>query len=115
MNPVVNKPAIYFHADQSANPDCIKQVLFGIEEEGIPCELEIMPLKDEVQAAFRASASSPLLVGITLKNDHLVIHYRNLPPDQPLFSEYRFCAATLEKQRNMGMNAARLVKGVPFK
>ncbi|MBC2155918.1 glycerol dehydratase reactivase beta/small subunit family protein [Listeria innocua] len=115
MIPVVNKPAIYFHADQSANPDCIKQVLFGIEEEGIPCELEIMPLKDEVQAAFRASASSPLLVGITLKNDHLVIHYRNLPPDQPLFSEYRFYAATLEKQRNMGMNAARLVKGVPFK
>ncbi|MBC6174074.1 glycerol dehydratase [Listeria welshimeri] len=115
MIPLVSKPAIYFHADTEANPECIKQVLFGIEEEGIPCELEIMPLKEEVQAAFRASASSPLLVGITLKNDHLVIHYRNLPPDQPLFSEYRFCAATLEKQRNMGMNAARLVKGVPFK
>lgn len=115
MIPVVSKPAIYFHADKNADPDCIKQVLFGIEEEGIPCELEMMPLKEEVQAAFRASASSPLLVGITLKNDHLVIHYRNLPPDKPLFSEYRFGAATLEKQRNMGMNAARLVKGVPFK
>ncbi|MBC2249217.1 glycerol dehydratase [Listeria sp. FSL L7-0123] len=115
MIPVVSKPAIYFHADKNADPDCIKQVLFGIEEEGIPCELEMMPLKEEVQAAFRASASSPLLVGITLKNDHLVIHYRNLPPDKPLFSEYRFCAASLEKQRNMGMNAARLVKGVPFK
>lgn len=115
MIPVVSKPAIYFHADKNADPDCIKQVLFGIEEEGIPCELEIMPLKEEVQAAFRASASSLLLVGITLKNDHLVIHYRNLPPDKPLFSEYRFCAASLEKQRNMGMNAARLVKGVPFK
>ncbi|MBA5745255.1 glycerol dehydratase, partial [Escherichia coli] len=57
MIPVVSKPAIYFHADVHANPDSIKQVLFGIEEEGIPCELEIMPLKDEVQAAFRASAS----------------------------------------------------------
>ncbi|EAF6002541.1 glycerol dehydratase [Listeria monocytogenes] len=115
MIPVVSKPAIYFHADVDANPDSIKQVLFGIEEEGIPCELEIVPLKDEVQAAFRASASSPLLVGVTLKNDHLVIHYRNLPPDKPLFSAYRFCATTLENQRNMGMNAARLVKGVPFK
>ncbi|MBC2061224.1 glycerol dehydratase [Listeria marthii] len=115
MIPVVSKPAIYFHADKDADPECIKQVLFGIEEEDIPCELEIISLKEEVQAAFRASASSPLLVGITLKNDHLVIHYRNLPPDKPLFSEYRFGAATLEKQRNMGMNAARLVKGVPFK
>ncbi|MBC2121924.1 glycerol dehydratase reactivase beta/small subunit family protein [Listeria marthii] len=115
MIPVVSKPAIYFHADKDADPECIKQVLFGIEEEGIPCELEIISLKEEVQAAFRASASSPLLVGITLKNDHLVIHYRNLPPDKPLFSEYRFGAATLGKQRNMGMNAARLVKGVPFK
>ncbi|MDT0016421.1 glycerol dehydratase reactivase beta/small subunit family protein [Listeria swaminathanii] len=115
MIPVVSKPAIYFHADKDADSECIKQVLFGIEEEGIPCELEIISLKEEVQAAFRASASSPLLVGITLKNDHLVIHYRNLPPDKPLFSEYRFGAATLEKQRNMGMNAARLVKGVPFK
>lgn len=115
MIPVLNKPAIYFHADTDANPDCIKQVLFGIEEEGIPCELEIMPLKDEVEAAFRASASSPLLVGVTLKNDHLVIHYRNLPPDKPLFSEYRFEASTTEEKRNIGMNAARLVKGVPFK
>lgn len=115
MIPVLSKPAIYFHADTDANPDCIKQVLLGIEEEGIPCELEIMPLKDEVEAAFRASASSPLLVGVTLKNDHLVIHYRNLPPDKPLFSEYRFEASTTEEKRNIGMNAARLVKGVPFK
>lgn len=115
MIPLLSKPAIYFHADTDANPESIKQVLFGIEEEGIPCELEIKPLKDEVEAAFRASASSPLLVGVTLKNDHLVIHYRNLPPDQPLFSAYRFEANTSEEKRNMGMNAARLVKGVPFK
>lgn len=114
MTQPVTKPAIHFYTNKRSE-FAVEQVLYGIEEEGIPFELKEMNSDDVIQEAYQASISSPLLVGIALKNDHIVVHYRNLPPESPLFSEQRISAKEKEYLRKMGSNAARLVKGIPFK
>jgi len=42
----------------------------------------------------------------------VVVHYKNLHAEQPLFTVTRDSA---DRLRRLGANAARLVKGVPFK
>ena len=43
-----------------------REVLLGIEEEGIPFLLQHHPAGDVVDSAWQAARSSPLLVGITI-------------------------------------------------
>lgn len=43
---------------------------------------------------------------------HIIVHYKNLKPEKPLFDVAITDAASIRK---VGANAARLVKGVPFK
>lgn len=88
-------------------------VLLGIEEEGIPFVILPQTDGDVAHQAWLAACRSPLLVGIACDNQTLVVHYKNLPASAPLF--------TLTHQQNSldrrstGNNAARLVKGIPFR
>ncbi len=93
-------------------PDRLKPMLFGIEEEQIPFQLETLPQASAVERAYQAATSSRLSVGIAFDEQHIIVHYKNLLPDQPLFDEPINSA---EMIRRVGANAARLVKGVPFK
>ncbi len=61
----------------------------------------------------RRRSSSPLLVGIACDREQLIVHYKNLPASTPLFS-LRYHQDRLAR-RNTGNNAARLVKGIPFR
>ena len=56
-----------------------REVLLGIEEEGIPFLLQHHPAGDVVDSAWQAARSSPLLVGIACDRHTLVVHYKNLP------------------------------------
>lgn len=89
------------------------QVLLGIEEEGIPFSFFEQPASDLVECAWQAAQRSPLLVGIACNQSTLVVHYKNLPASAPLFT------LTLNQShpahRHTGNNAARLVKGLPFR
>ena len=90
-----------------------RDVLLGIEEEGIPFLLQHHPAGDVVDSAWQAARSSPLLVGIACDRHTLVVHYKNLPTSAPLFTlTYR--QNSLDR-RSTGNNAARLVKGIPFR
>lgn len=90
-----------------------KDVLLGIEEEGIPFVIQTQTDRDVIHGAWQAARQSPLLVGIACDNTTLVVHYKNLPASAPLFTlTYR--QNSLDR-RSAGNNAARLVKGVPFR
>ncbi|WLI77631.1 glycerol dehydratase reactivase beta/small subunit family protein [Kosakonia sp. H02] len=105
-------PAIVIHA----HGDCQslwQEVLWGIEEEGIPWHWQEADGQDVVSSAWQAANQSALLVGIACDGQQLVIHYRNLPASAPLFTLMQY--AESQARRIAGSNAARLVKGIPFR
>jgi len=108
------KPAILVKALHFEEP-ILTQILYGMEEEGIPFELKEMQSSDVIHESHQAAMASTLLVGVAYLNDQVVIHYRNLPPDHPIFNETRLASKDEEFLRSLGANAARLVKGIPFK
>lgn len=88
-------------------------VLLGIEEEGIPFIVQQQITDDVVQCAWQAARLSPLLVGIACDSETLIVHYKNLPASAPLFTlTYH---QDNPARRRIGNNAARLVKGLPFR
>lgn len=92
------------------------QIGYGIEEEGIPFSL-ISPdeLSDPVSLAHVAANQSQLLVGIACDGRDAVLHYRNLPLEKFIYRIKDYSAIPDHVLRLFGSNAARLVKGVPFK
>ena len=96
--------------------DCItiwNEVLLGIEEEGIPFRIQHIPSGEVIDSAWLAARQSPLLVGIACDQEKLIVHYKNLPPSAPLFTlTYQ---QDNHARRSIGTNAARLVKGIPFR
>ncbi|AAZ88720.1 glycerol dehydratase reactivase beta/small subunit family protein [Shigella sonnei] len=96
--------------------DCITtwdEVLLGIEEEGIPFRIQHIPSGEVIDSAWLAARQSPLLVGIACDREELIVHYKNLPASAPLFTlTYQQDNHT---RRSIGTNAARLVKGIPFR
>lgn len=112
MESSVVAPAIVI----AVTDECSEQwrdVLLGIEEEGIPFMLQHHPAGDVVDSAWQAARSSPLLVGIACDRHTLVVHYKNLPASAPLFTLMHHQDS--QAHRNTGNNAARLVKGIPFR
>lgn len=107
-----HSPAIVIHA----HGDCQtlwQEVLWGIEEEGIPWRWQPATDGDVVNSAWQAANQSALLVGIACDSQTLVIHYRNLPASSALFTLMQH--EENPAQRRAGSNAARLVKGIPFR
>lgn len=111
-------PAIWVYLEQVDNKQ-LHQMLWGIEEEGIPFKTTKKQITDIRKEAHNAASLSPLAVGIACTHKEIVVHSRNLTPENPLF---QVSLHTLGAQgelynqlRNLGCNAARLVKGLPFK
>lgn len=111
---VVNQdsPVIVITALAECQPQW-QEVLWGIEEEGIPWRWQQAAGLDVVAHAWQAANQSALLVGIACDSQQLVIHYRNLPASAPLFT--LMLHENLQSRRKAGNNAARLVKGIPFR
>ena len=107
------KPTIRLIATNNAPADKVAQIGYGIEEEGIPFRLQHHPAGEVVDSALQAARSSPLLVGIACDRHTLVVHYKNLPASAPLFTLMHHQDS--QAHRNTGNNAARLVKGIPFR
>lgn len=67
------------------------------------------------EAAYVASNTSSLNVGIGYVNNEAALHYKNLAPETPYQSIQRVVTCPPMILKRFGGNAARLVKGVPFK
>ena len=88
--------------------DCIStwnEVLLGIEEEGIPFRIQHIPSGEVIDSAWQ--------VGIACDREKLIVHYKNLPASAPLFT--LMYQQDNHARRSIGNNAARLVKGIPFR
>ncbi len=110
-----NKPSILICTLSGNETHAISQVLFGIEEEGIPYQIRT---SDETQleaSAYSAAQESALAVGIAYSDSEVVVHYKNLQKEKPLFRTSLDSLTTQGQLRDLGSNAARLVKGLPFK
>ncbi|HEY0208166.1 glycerol dehydratase reactivase beta/small subunit family protein [Acerihabitans sp.] len=94
-----------------------RQLLLGMEEEGIPFALhdagdDAGPL---ASLAHQASNASPLAVGVAVNAQDMVVHDPHLPVERPLFVLKDHARLPAQEIRRLGCNAARLVKGLPFK
>lgn len=107
------KPEIKVFYKKGAVPnDVISQVLLGIEEEGLPFTLEEKQYSSALELGYKAAEGSHLGVGIGIA-DEVVLHFIKLKESAPIF---RIASMNEEQNlRNIGANAARLVKRMPFK
>ncbi len=109
----VEKPSIkIFYDCDTLSESEFRDVLLGIEEEGIPFDLQPQHYSDVLELAFKASISSRIGVGIGISKEGIVLQYEKLKKEAPLF---RIKLYQTDQYRNMGSNAARLVKKMPFK
>ncbi|WP_371373674.1 glycerol dehydratase reactivase beta/small subunit family protein [Sporomusa aerivorans] len=108
------KPSIVICTSENSQDEYkIREIKAGIEEEGVPHILLQAKSCDVTALAWQAAAASHLGVGVGINSTGVCIHYHKLPEDQPLFiSDTRSNPGTW---RQFGYNAARLVKGLPFK
>ncbi len=106
------KPEIKVYYQKNKVPkDTVVNVLLGIEEEGLPFSLE-EKTGTAKELAYKAAEASHLGVGLGISDD-IALQYIKLKEDEPLFL---IPAGDDELfQRNIGANAARLVKRMPFK
>ncbi|TGE39395.1 dehydratase [Desulfosporosinus fructosivorans] len=108
------KPCVLIHVFPHFGwKEKIREVQAGLEEEGIPSLVVQVKESDVVALAFQGACASKLGVGLGIGADGLCIHYFKLPDQHPLFALN--VPGTPIQWRHFGYNAARLVKGIPFK
>ena len=103
-----------FYVKHALPNGIVELVLLGIEEEGLLFKVEEKEKANNViSLAFDAAESSRLGVGVGITKDGIVLHQTKLEEKNPLFK----IPITADDAiiRNLGMNAARLIKRMPFK
>lgn len=106
---MVSRPTIYI--TKMTPQSELSYLLYGMEEEEIPSELKENQQSDLIAAAYEQAIKSPLKVGIAVNEKQAVLHFKSLPEKEPLF----IVDNKEESMMTLGKNAARLVKGIPFK
>ena len=96
------------------NLEFVKEVIYGIEEEGIPYEITEEEFSDVIKKAYEESFNSRLSFGIALNGEKAVFHFSKLKEENPLFL-VNIKSMDKKDLRAYGSNAARLIKGIPFK
>ncbi|WP_407685722.1 glycerol dehydratase reactivase beta/small subunit family protein [Mycobacterium sp. HUMS_1102779] len=98
----------------------VREVLAGIEEEGVPCSLCDTAAEASVVAvgavalAYSAAGRSRLEVGVAVGTGGLVcVHHVKRPATDPIVVEE--VGEDLPTARRLGHNAARVVVGVALK
>ncbi|MDR3560359.1 MAG: glycerol dehydratase reactivase beta/small subunit family protein [Negativicutes bacterium] len=107
------KPRIMIYIQPHSGHEAkLREVQAGMEEEGIPCAWGTGE-GDATLLAHRGADDSQLEVGVGIASDGMSVHCRKLPRDKPLF--LLTAGGNPTAWRHIGCNAARLVKGIPFK
>ncbi|MDU2066137.1 MAG: glycerol dehydratase reactivase beta/small subunit family protein [Sporomusaceae bacterium] len=114
-NQTASKPCIVIQMQPHAGYERkLRELTAGMEEEGIPYRMIETTTTDTVEElAHEAATQSQLGVGVGITTAKMCIHYVKLPIAKPLFVSEE--TDNLSVCRALGYNAARLVKGIPFK
>lgn len=107
---VVNKPTILIYTQQ-ADPDYLREVCAGIEEEGVLYQIREMEA-DLDGLAYAAANESMLGSGVGIQGRQLALQMRRLPQGHNVFE---LNAPRFWQCRNLGANSARAIKKMPFK
>ncbi|EGT3617028.1 glycerol dehydratase reactivase beta/small subunit family protein [Clostridium sp. LIBA-8841] len=109
-----NHPSIFVYCSLGINEMDIEEILWGIEEEGIPFILKNKDLNDAKELANLAANDSKLSVGIGINNQgDISLTIDKLKEEDPLF--FINLEQGCKSLRSLGANGARLVKGMPLK
>lgn len=94
----------------------LKEILAGIEEEGIPYSIKNMSLSEDsiLREVYVKAQESRMGIAIGVIEDRIVLHYNKLKEEKPLI-DMKLNLYEKEKARIIGCNAARLYKTMPFK
>ncbi|SHF00860.1 glycerol dehydratase reactivase beta/small subunit family protein [Clostridium fallax] len=104
-----------YYSSKLKDLDKLNEILWGIEEEGIPCEVfSKEELLSSEELSHMAACKSRLAVGIGIDDsEKITLTFNKLKEEEPLF------IASLKDEsntlRDLGANAGRLVKGIAFK
>lgn len=113
MNNDSERPSIIVGVENETTiPQNATPLFNGIEEEQIPVVVKEIDIDNVVSRAYQSALASRLSVGIAFDGDRFIVHYKNLKETHPLFDE---TIDNPKQLRILGANAARLVKGIPFK
>lgn len=106
------KPTIRVLYAPGASQSVLRELQYGMEEEGIPWDAEAGQ-GDALSLAWEAARDSRLEVGVGLDEQSAVLHFSKLEREQPLFR--LSVQRDGEQMRALGANAGRLVKKMPLK
>lgn len=114
-NVEINVPSIIVNVHK-ANEIITREILAGIEEEGIPYKIINSKIKYEniIESCYKSSEESKLGISITVDEERIVVHYNKLKKYKPLVDGF-LKSSEKEKARIIGSNVARLYKREPFK
>ncbi|MCR8744836.1 glycerol dehydratase reactivase beta/small subunit family protein [Romboutsia lituseburensis] len=109
----LDTPSVYVIHSENVSIEDFKEVLWGIEEEGIPYKVQVKNDDTLNILSHEASLKSKLGVGIGINEKSIALTTSKLDKNSPLITiemnkEY-------SRLRNIGANAARLVKGIELK
>jgi predicted O-methyltransferase YrrM len=104
-------PAIRIARLPGAPDAALRELLAGVEEEGVPALVADDDGRALTAAAHAAAAASTLRVGVAVGPQAACATLSRLPEDAPLLRRERPDADAL---RRLGQDAARLVKTVPL-
>lgn len=109
------KPSIYiYYSSEIKDTSIFNDILFGIEEEGIPYEMKEKKELDPFKLGYKAAQDSKLSVGIGIHlSGKIILTFNKLKEKEALFISSLDLGET--SLRNLGANAGRLVKGIAFK
>lgn len=108
------RPTIEVHHTPFVDPEILRHLCAGIEEEGVPHEMvPVNPVPDALAEASRAAGRSMLGVGVGIADDG------TMAVAHESFSDERAALrldspATATTARQLGHNAARIVTRLPL-
>ena len=108
---IARKPTILIF---TVRPDevLLRELCAGIEEEGVLYDVISQPSGDAHTLAASASGMSMLGSGVALVGRSLALHIKGMTTQSPLLGH---TDATGEQAREIGANAARVIKKLPLR
>ena len=104
-----------YYSSELTDLNRFNEILWGVEEEGIPCE--VLSNEENLSSenlSHKAAHKSRLAVGIGIDSDGKVtLTHNKLKENEPLF--IMSLHSEINELRKLGANAGRLVKGIAFK
>lgn len=109
----LDTPSVYIIHCDNLSIENFKEVLWGIEEEGIPYKVEASDNDLSENLSHKAALKSKLGIGIGISEEKITLTTSKLDKNNPLISI--MLDEDCKKLRSLGSNGARLVKGIELK